>query len=226
MNNQLTVQLKEVNEIVTRAYQLIQEAESIRADLETRAAKNHRSRKIYRIVGGLICYFAGNILSSIVLSILVKLRMPDEMAAICSIVGTIGLAVYFYITFAAKIIQSMLGEGGKKYEAALQKAEEYEAEGTKLIDENSDVLSVIPSEYWYPQATDYLYRMVSTNRADSINQALQMFDEQKHRWNVEQANNEMIQQQRQQTNSLASIKTSSKISAAANVVNALSNLSR
>ena len=27
MNNQLTVQLKEVNEIVTRAYQLIQEAE-------------------------------------------------------------------------------------------------------------------------------------------------------------------------------------------------------
>ena len=85
---------------------------------------------------------------------------------------------------------------------------------------------MIPSEYWYPQATDYLYRMVSTNRADSINQALQMFDEQKHSWNVEQANNEMIQQQRQQTNSLASIKTSSKISAAANVVNALSNLSR
>ena len=53
-----------------------------------------------------------------------------------------------------------------------------------------------------------------------------MFDEQLHRWKVEEANTSIVAQQQAQTEALKGIRKSSAINAAANVANAAANISR
>lgn len=88
---------------------------------------------------------------------------------------------------------------------------------------NLEQVRFLPADYWYPMATEYLIKVVAAHRADSLKEALDLFDAQLHRWRVEEANNAILAQQQLQTAHLASIRTSSKISAAANVTNTLLN---
>ncbi len=89
---------------------------------------------------------------------------------------------------------------------------------------NFEDLKFLPDDYWYPLATGYLIKIISTQRADSLKEALDMFDAQLHRWKVEEANAEIIAQQQTQTAHPKSIRTGSKINAAANVINGLNNM--
>ncbi len=56
----------------------------------------------------------------------------------------------------------------------------------------------MPEEYYYPAAVNYLNRILETNRADNMRQALDMLDEQVHRWRMEELSKESIEVQRQQ----------------------------
>lgn len=103
-----------------------------------------------------------------------------------------------------------------KYQATEQAA------GEDIFARNLEKVRFLPADYWYPMATEYLIKVVAAGRADSLKEALNLFDAQLHRWRVEEANNAILAQQLQ-TAHLASIRTSSKISAAANVTNTLLN---
>lgn len=103
----------------------------------------------------------------------------------------------------------------QKYQAAEQGA------GEDVFARNLDKVRFLPADYWYPMATEYLIKVVAAGRADSLKEALNLFDAQLHRWRVEEANNAMLAQQQLQTAHLSSIRTSSKVSAAANVTNTL-----
>ena len=135
----------------------------------------------------------------------------------------IGIAIAFGIFLYKKVFLT-------KIEADLADAERIadaeDTKGTEILESNGSVLSVIPSEYWYPKATNYILRVIQTGRADSINQALVMFDEQNHRWKVEDANASIVAQQTEQTKALKGIRKSSAVSAGANVVSAVSNIAR
>ncbi len=96
--------------------------------------------------------------------------------------------------------------------------------GIKILEDNYEDLKFLPDDYWYPLATGYLVKIISTRRADSLKEALDMFDAQLHRWKVEEANAEMVAQQQAQTAHLKSIRTSSKINAFANVMNTMNNM--
>lgn len=105
----------------------------------------------------------------------------------------------------------------RKYQATEQAA------GEDVFARNLEKVRFLPADYWYPMATEYLIKVVAAGRADSLKEALNLFDAQLHRWRVEEANNAILAQQQLQTAHLASIRTSSKISAAANVTNTLLN---
>ena len=98
-----------------------------------------------------------------------------------------------------------------------------QAAGEDIFARNLEKVRFLPADYWYPMATEYLIKVVAAHRADSLKEALNLFDAQLHRWRVEEANNAILAQQQLQTAHLASIRTSSKISAAANVTNTLLN---
>ncbi len=105
-----------------------------------------------------------------------------------------------------------------------EKAASEDKKGMKILEDNYEDLKFLPDDYWYPLATGYLVKIISTQRADSLKEALDMFDAQLHRWKVEEANAEMVAQQQAQTAHLKSIRTSSKINAAANIINGMNNM--
>ncbi len=113
-----------------------------------------------------------------------------------------------------RVLQENLA-AAQKYQAAEQEA------GEDVFARNLDKVRFLPADYWYPMATEYLIKVVAAGRADSLKEALNLFDAQLHRWRVEEANNAILAQQQLQTAHLASIRTSSKVSAAANVTNTL-----
>lgn len=94
----------------------------------------------------------------------------------------------------------------------------------QIFDSHQEELAFLPTDYWYPLATEYLVKVVQARRADTLGEAIDKFEEQLHRWKIQEANAQMVAQQQQQTAHLASIKTSSRISAAANVTNTIFNI--
>lgn len=108
-----------------------------------------------------------------------------------------------------------------KLQTQIEKEKEY---AQQIFDDHIDELAFLPVDYWYPMATDYLVKVIQAKRANTLGEAIDKFEEQLHRWKVEEANAQMVAQQQQQTAHLASIKTSSKVSAAANVTNTIFNI--
>ena len=107
----------------------------------------------------------------------------------------------------------------RQNELEYQKAQE-------IYESNYSDLSFLPSDYWYPLATNYLVQAIELGRVTTLGEALNLFDAQLHRWRVEQANTNLLAQQQMQTRHLSSIRKSSKINAIANVTNATVNIMR
>jgi len=89
--------------------------------------------------------------------------------------------------------------------------------GQKVFANNIDGLSVLPEDYCNLKATTYILEVVRSGRAQSINEALNMFDTYLHRKNMEDTSQQILLMQQQQTAYLKSIKTRSGISAMASV---------
>lgn len=78
-----------------------------------------------------------------------------------------------------------------------------DAARSELIDKlnrDSNCLSTIPSEYWYPEASNYILRMVETNRAENIAQALALYDEYSYRLSTNNQINNMMKLQKETLN--------------------------
>ena len=93
--------------------------------------------------------------------------------------------------------------------------------GQKIFNDNINDLAILPPDYCEPKATTYLVKVVRDGRAYTINEALSMCDTYLHRERVENANQQMLTMQQQQSEYLRSIKTRSGIAAAASVDNFL-----
>mgnify|MGYP006874680889 CR=1 FL=1 len=138
--------------------------------------------------------------------------------------------------FARGIIGGIvLGVGGYRNEKATleaqisslyKKAQKERDAAQQIFEENYEVLSFLPDDYWYPMATSYLVKAIASKRVETLGDALDRFDAQLHRWKVEEANAAILAQQQAQTEHLKSIRTSSKVNATANVVNAAANIAR
>ena len=111
-----------------------------------------------------------------------------------------------------------------KISSLRNKAQEERDAAQQIFEANYDALSFLPDDYWYPLATSYLIKVIESQRVESLREALDHFDAQLHRWKVEEANAAIVTEQRAQTVHLKSIRTSSKVNAAANVTNAIFNI--
>lgn len=111
-----------------------------------------------------------------------------------------------------------------KISSLRNKAQEERDAAQQIFEANYDALSFLPDDYWYPLATSYLIKVIESKRVGSLGEALDRFDAQLHRWKVEEANAALLTEQQAQTTHLKSIRTSSKVNAAANVTNAIFNI--
>jgi hypothetical protein len=114
---------------------------------------------------------------------------------IALVVGYILFPVFFVKRKKAK---------GKKVEEESQKEREL---GAKVLSDNAELLSILPFDYRYPLAIDYIAKLFETDRVDSMREALRMFDEQKHRWTVERAQHQILNAQKEQAALLDDIRS-------------------
>lgn len=70
----------------------------------------------------------------------------------------------------------------------------------KLLDmyDNHPDIQKLPKEYRYPQCTNYLVNMAGTGRIASINEGLGKFDDQLHKWRMEDSQNELLEKQKRE----------------------------
>ena len=197
--------LVKTNEIVQDAFARIDEgnAQINRAQLEYNN-KKQGSKKAILIIG---IYLGLCALSSIMTRSLTYLLPGLVISLIASVI------------LRNKIFFDESSEDNKLRHANIEGRSKID-EGTNILEQNANIISVLPGDYIYPRATDYIARMVSAGRVGTIAEALSMYDEQMHRWQMEDAQNAILQQQmkqnaelRRQSNTLARIEVSSAVSA-------------
>lgn len=209
---ELLQNLKRADEICKKANVHYENANRMEQAFRVQTAGS-KNTKIKWAAIGFGVYFAAGIAARVVSGI------PFLGTALAGIIGIGGLIAGVYVGLQG--YQKEKSDLEAKIEANHQQAENERAVAQKIFEEYTDEMAFLPVDYWYPMATEYLIKMVQSQRADSLKEALNLYDEQLHRWKVEEANNNIMMQQQIQTAHLASIKTSSKISAAANVTNTL-----
>ncbi len=180
-----------------------------------------KSAKIKGIIAGVAAWFVIGSIGNVLVSLLGNIAIFVMMVNSISQFGGLALGIILGYSIYKK------GQGEFKAESAKrQKAIEKEkAAAQQIFDNNVNDLAFLPVDYWYPLATEYLVKVVQADRANSLAEALSMFDEQLHRWKIEEANAEIVAQQKAQTANLNSIRKSSKVSAIANTANAIVNIS-
>ena len=91
-----------------------------------------------------------------------------------------------------------------------------EVEVKKLLPE----IQFVPANYRYLIAVQYMLEAFQNQRADTFKEAINLYEEQLHRWKLENASAQMLTLQRQQMSELNRINANTTVSAVANTVTA------
>lgn len=199
---------KQANTHYVKAAQLEQQGNTL--------AESMKKAKTKWIIVGVVIWAIGSFIGRVFVGIPV---VGMVISAVFSI-GSIYLGYRVGSTRYKKEQESVNSEIAK-LQAQIEKEKGY---AQQIFDDHVEELAFLPVDYWYPMATEYLMKVIQAKRANTLGEAIDKFEEQLHRWKIEEANAQMVAQQQQQTAHLASIKTSSKISAAANVTNTIFNI--
>lgn len=89
-----------------------------------------------------------------------------------------------------------------------------------VIKQLSPVIHILPPNYRYALAADYIYNCFLNNRAYTIQEAVNLYEEQLHRWKIENTQEMMLTLQRQQNSDINTMKIFTGITAAASVATA------
>ncbi|MDW2796486.1 hypothetical protein RZO55_02680 [Clostridium boliviensis] len=122
--------------------------------------------------------------------IIYEIIKPVFLSSIC-----IGI-LYFPIALLLGIKRAR-----KDLEKAVARSNELKQRIESVIKEKIEIISLIPEKYRYPLATSYLTEVIECGRADTMKEALNLYEEQLHRWRMENKMNEVLKKQ-QNNNSL------------------------
>lgn len=209
MDDETLAYLREASEISHKVNNVQNDINSINRQLAVLSRENTGSCAaiLSTIFGG---WFPGVILVSM-------LKIKSGSAGIVLFIWAVAIGLGIYLDINA----------GRKKKAAHDERMAYlqnEANSRNMwissyLEKHSDVVSRIPPVYFYPIAIDYFIEVLSNGRADTFKEAMNLYEEQLHRWKIEDmTKSSMIAQQQTAANS-AAIRTSSAINAAANVAN-------
>lgn len=96
----------------------------------------------------------------------------------------------------------------------------------KVFDILAERIVVVPENYRYLMAVECMYGYFVNRRADSLKEAINLYEEELYRMRQEQRSEQMVALQRQQNSALNNISASSAINAAANMAQVFQNIGR
>lgn len=138
------------------------------------------------------------------------------LAIIILVIGIL-LAMKFRDKRQKQLKEVILPLHEKKMNEAIKKR------NSALTKEFWQTMELIPDDYRYGFALHTLAGYFKAGRTDTLKEALNLFETEKHQWNMERI---QIQQAEQITNQLNSIRQNTAVSAGANVANVIYTLTR
>ncbi len=198
-------------EKVERAYKTFDESYShIEAGKRIQKAAEEKKAGLKKkfIIGlAAICFLISFFFASLVSKI--QFIQSKVMASSMLVLGVIAFVVY------KKVIEPQYLKNA--YVNEMQDALEEVKRGFEIMDEKSSDLYVIPEDYRYRTAMDYIYKVMKDNRAETLNDALAMFDDQLHRWRMEDMQRKFVEHEAEIAKNVKHIRANTAASAAANV---------
>lgn len=88
---------------------------------------------------------------------------------------------------------------------AQEEAQVYLDQADATLRDNYNIVKILPTEYWYPIASDYIAMIARQGRVDNMKEALNMCDEYIHRMNMEAGQQQMLQNQVNTSNQLTNV---------------------
>lgn len=166
---------------------------------------------------------------SIITTIIVRSLFPnsDYMQPISGLIaGTLVSVGLIIIGIAIDVISNIVRK--RKIAAELDEAtkenERLLNEFQFLLTENEEKIKIVPKGYFYPMAIEYFIEVFGNGRAESWKNAMDLFEEQVHRWRIEDMTRASMVAQQQTAMNSAVIRANTAISASANVATAISSI--
>ncbi|MBE5855889.1 MAG: hypothetical protein E7297_11120 [Lachnospiraceae bacterium] len=131
-------------------------------------------------------------------------KTSDWVILWISLVGAELLLIPPIVTFMI-LRTKRIREKMKKIEELTETALIERQKAAEKAVEHSAEITVLPADYQYPMASEYICKVLSNGRAASLNDALTMCDEQIHRWKMEAMNQQLLEEQQRQSKQLAGI---------------------
>lgn len=142
-------------------------------------------------------------------------------------VFTCGIALVGIIPYVVyKIVQykKFKDENAERIPVLDKEIASLEKELAEYSEKNAEAISFLPEEYCFDMALEYMIKLLQTERAQTLPECYDKLEEQIHRWNMEEASAEMLQNQKSMQRDLDDIETSAAIAAEASVISAVSDI--
>ena len=217
--NELVEKIGRANEVIQKAFSHYDRMDVNLVSAAIRKANRTRELSNRRVLFVIGCTIVSVILFVSILAILVevfglntaKLGMPMVFAMTMFMIAGVVIG---------SILPSKLAEMDKKYDELIQKAGKEKKRGDSVLQKNLAEIEFLDEDYWYPLATETMFKFARQGRATTLPELYEKYDEQQFRWKTEAAFEKMFEQQQSQMNILNSIKENTTFSAIANVYTA------
>lgn len=209
--NETLQKLYKARKIISAAYEKFDTAEMERKRIlneDARFRKALGKSRLILIIPSLPLFFIWDLI-------------PKDYSAISFMILAALVAVFVAYN---RILKKKREKHNTEMRAKLEIAESIYTEGSAILNSSINEINFIPADYRYPLAVNYFIQCFRDSRVETMNEALSMFDEQLHRWKMENSQQQMINQQNEQIRQLNGIKREVKINTAATVANGFFNL--
>lgn len=105
----------------------------------------------------------------------------------------------FMVTFVAILPLAFFGgviSAKKDLRIATEKNTELTDALNQFVKQNELILTILPKSYRYPLAANFIAEVLESGSADTMKEARNLYEEQLHRWKMENKMNKLIEEQK------------------------------
>lgn len=232
----MTAEAQELKEKFGEMLPFMREFDDLDAKIGNYKNKIKQDQKLLKSkdqTGFIVCLIIGVVLVPFFATIMMLLLRIGEVSAAIA-----GIGIFLgYLIIATLVIICVYALESSGYKNKTKKLNEeiarlqkeiaiMEPRLEKVFDILAERIVVVPENYRYLMAVECMYAYFVNRRADSLKEAINLYEEELYRMRQEQRSEQMVALQRQQNSALNNISASSAINAAANMAQVFQNIGR
>lgn len=202
---------KEISELVSKLQQSLPYFERI-SEIVTQKKRLEQQIKADPYIGGRVVFavfvsFFGGIANIIILAVTLDTVYHQNVPDILNSVPMVVILGYVISISFVLIVLAILKRRRKKKKMYLaQQVMLIDEEIRSIFQEHGEIMCVLPEPYRYYTAVHYIQQTLVHGRADSLKEAMNLYEDQMHKWKIENNQQYLIKVMQQQNETLVAMK--------------------